>query len=104
MGHAGRDAMENLSKNTIGVPIKSFKTSSKCGVCVKGKMHKIAQPRISHSRSTECGEVVFSDVAGPFQTPSTGGKRFMVIFVDDFTRMHFVYFLQYKSETLNALK
>ena len=28
----------------------------------------------------------------------------MVIFVDDFTRMRFVYFLQHKSETLNAFK
>ena len=49
-------------------------------------------------------EKVHSDVCGPMQTLSNSGKRYMVTFVDDFTRSCVVYFMAHKSDTLEKFK
>jgi hypothetical protein len=41
---------------------------------------------------------VHSDVAGPMRTPSLGGARYFVLFIDDYTRFTAVFTLKHKSE------
>ena len=59
--------------------------------------------RLVH-RSSRKLEKVHSDVCGPMQTLSNSGKRYMVTFVDDFTRSCAVYFMAHKSDTLEMFK
>ena len=40
-----------------------------------------------------------SDVCGPMQTASNSGKKYIVTFVDDYTRTCAVYFMAHKSDT-----
>lgn len=42
-------------------------------------------------------ELVHSDVCGPFKITSTGGARYFVTFVDDYSRKIWVYFLAHKN-------
>ena len=44
------------------------------------------------------------DLMGPIHTKSRGGKRYVIVVVDDFSRYSFVYFLREKSETIEHLK
>lgn len=39
-----------------------------------------------------------TDVCGPMSELSLSGSRYFIIFVDDFTRMCWIYFLKAKSE------
>lgn len=42
--------------------------------------------------------LVHTDLCGPFEVPSISGSKYMLTFIDDFTRKVFVYFLKRKSE------
>jgi transposase InsO family protein len=41
---------------------------------------------------------------GPIQNESVVGNRYFIIFIDDYSRMCWVYFLRNKSDTLNVFK
>ena len=51
------------------------------------------------SRATTILERVHTDVCGPFSVASTAKNRYYVIFVDDFSRNCWIFFMQKKSET-----
>ena len=54
---------------------------------------------VGEIRSTRRLEKVHSDVCGPMQTASNSGKKYMVTFVDDYSRTCAVYFMAHKSDT-----
>lgn len=43
-------------------------------------------------------KLVHEDIYGPTNTPSLNKSRYFLLFIDDFTRMTWVYFLAYKYE------
>ncbi|KAA8550319.1 hypothetical protein F0562_002003 [Nyssa sinensis] len=43
-------------------------------------------------------DLVQSDIWGPAPTPTEGGSRYFVIFVDDYSRYTWIYLLQHRSE------
>eukprot|EP00644_Phytophthora_capsici_P008719 jgi/Phyca11/111433/e_gw1.20.699.1 len=49
-------------------------------------------------------DLVHSDVMGPMQTKTPGGCRFVVTFIDDYSRHVTVYFMKAKSEVLSKFK
>lgn len=49
-------------------------------------------------------ELVHSDICGPINPSSNGGKRYIITFTDDFSRKTWVQFLREKSEALAAFK
>jgi len=46
-------------------------------------------------------ERVHIDVCGPFLTTSTAKQRYYVIFIDDFSRKCWIYFMQKKDQTFS---
>ena len=44
------------------------------------------------------------DLMGPMRTKSRGGKRYVLVVVDDFSRYSFVSFLKEKLEAIEHLK
>ena len=49
-------------------------------------------------------ELIHSDVFGPIKQISIGGMRYMVTFIDDFSRYVWVYFVKEKSEAFTKFK
>lgn len=49
-------------------------------------------------------ELVHSDLCGPINPTSNGGKRYLITFIDDFLRKTWVYFLDEKSEAFSIFK
>ena len=45
-----------------------------------------------------------ADVYGPISLESNSGKRYMITFIDDYSRKVWVYFLTHKSEALLKFK
>ena len=78
------------------------KENAKCETCIYGK-----QSRESFSTSSWRANrrlpLVHSDVCGPLQT-SFGGCKYFLLFIDDFSRMTWVYFLKQKSEAFEKFK
>ena len=57
-----------------------------CEACVKGKHHRVPFPKQSKWRSTEKLELIHSDLCGPISPPSNSQKRYLISFIDDFSR------------------
>jgi hypothetical protein len=72
-----------------------------CEGCIYGKMHRLPFPKFAW-RAKAPLELVHSDIFGPTRTPSLGGKRYFLLFVDDYTRMMWLYILDKKSEAFSV--
>ena len=79
------------------------KTSHECEICHLSKSTRLAFP-ISKSRATLPFEIVHSDVWGPASLESFDGYKFYVTFIDDFTRITFVYLLKFKHEVFKCFE
>ncbi len=100
-----RVILEMSNKNMVrGLDdVRSFE-SFHCSDCLAGKGHRSPIPRKSKTRASKLLELVHSDVNGPLETPSLGGARYFVTFIDDFSKWTFVYTMKQKSETFTCFK
>ena len=49
-------------------------------------------------------EIIHADLCGPTRNQALQGERYFVLFVDDYTRMMWIYFVKYISETFECFK
>ena len=102
LGHVAPPKMIEASRASTGIP--SFATSSNesllCEGCACGKMHTAPFAHTSGSvvRTSRALELVHTDVMGPLSPKSKGGARFVVTFVDDFSRFVSVNVIKAKSD------
>lgn len=68
-----------------------------CEACQFGKQRRKPFPESSWKASQKL-QLVHTVVAGPQRTLSLNGSFYYIIFIDDLTRMCWIYFLRYKSE------
>ena len=72
--------------------------------CVVRKQHRSQFPNGKSWRAKCVLELIHSDICGPINPSSNGGKKYFITFTDDFSRKTWVYFLQEKSEALSSFK
>ena len=105
LGHLNFNYMEELVKNQSVKNIELVGSKpERCEDCIESKFtvqpfHKCMFP----IKATKVNELIHSDVVGPI-AESIGGKRYFVLFIDDFSRYTQVYFLSKKSEVLSVFK
>ena len=66
-----------------------------CEPCLHGKQHAVIS-RTPQQRAQKPLELIHSDSAGPFP-PSISGYTYFIVYIDDFTRMGWIYLLKSKS-------
>ena len=74
-----------------------------CKGCMIGKNTKKSFSS-STSRAKEILELVHYDICGPMSCPSLSGFLYYVIFIDDYSRKCWIYFLKKKLKPLTKLK
>jgi len=79
-------------------------TAHTCGSCELGKQHRQPFPKGISKRATHKLELVHSDICGPMSTASLSNNMYFILFIDDFSRMTWVYFLKTKSQALLMFK
>ena len=77
------------------VPVKP--SSFHCTICAKAKSSH-SKPASTEKRASEPFALIHSDLSSKFSTPSLGGSNYYVSFIDDYTRMTWVYFMKNKSD------
>ena len=101
LAHANDKFLEKLvSCDVSSVDLKKVEPRSFCEGCVQGKAIRHKPKPLGEIRSSRRLEKVHSDVCGPMQTASNSRKKYMVTFVDDYSRTCAVYFMAHKSDTL----
>lgn len=75
-----------------------------CIGCSNAKAHHHAVPMTTDNRATERSERIFVDLGGAMHAPSLGGSNYVMIIVDDHTRLKVVKFLKKESDATSALR
>ena len=82
------------------LPVSSSVLSS-CSSCHLEKLAKLPFASVEHTTDAPF-QIVHSDVWGPSPVTSYHGFRYFVLFIDDFTRFTWIYFLQNKSDVYST--
>jgi len=69
----------------------------KCETCIRAKNPRVTFPP-NNNRVNSAFSLVHSDVWGPAPNSHNNQFQYFLLFVDDFSRMTWVYFLKHKSE------
>ena len=101
MGHISRERLQRLVKDGI-LPNLDFSDLSMCVNCIKGKQTK--HTKKGATRSTKLLEIIHTDICEPFDIPSFGKEKYLITFIDDFSRYGYIYLLHEKSQAVNVLK
>ncbi|KAK2456950.1 putative mitochondrial protein [Trifolium repens] len=104
-GHLNFGGLELLSKKDMvrGLPYINH-PNQVCEGCLLGKLFKMSFPKESSSRAQKPLELIHTDVCGPIKPRSLGKSNYFLLFIDDFSRKTWVYFLKEKSEVFKNFK
>ena len=88
MGHFSYKHLSIISKHesVLGILKLSIVCNVVCGPCLLGKQTKAKHPGIQTSTTSRPLELLHLDLIGPTRTESLGGKRYIMVVVDDFTK------------------
>ena len=76
-------------------------SNNPCSICLNGKQTRSSVFKQRTTYSKKLLELIHTDVAGPFRTPSLGGSYYFLTFTNDYSRKTWVYFLRSKGECFN---
>lgn len=85
------------------LPKLSVRTDVICAGCQYGKAHQLSYEE-SKYKAKEPLELIHSDVFRPVKQGSVGRMKYMLTFIDDFSRYVWIYFLKEKSDTFSKFK
>ena len=86
----------------IGLPKTKLKNDSFCGACVRRKQVRSSFTPKNQVSITKCLELIHMDLCGPMRVRSKGGKRYVFVIVDDFSRFTWTLFLASKEESFET--
>ena len=98
--------MAKVSKLEVVIGLPKFGMIEKhvCGPCQLGKQTKSTHPIVNVVVTSHLLELLHVDLMGPMRTESMGGKRYIMVVVDDFSRYSWVEFLREKSEACDKME
>lgn len=104
-GHLSHKGLRTLQYKQMvhGLP-KLQAASTICKDCVIGKQHRDPIPKRSTWRATQRLQLIHAGICGPITPISNSNKRYLISFIDDFSRKTWIYFLVEKSEALCTFK
>jgi len=94
------DKVSFMSKHDL-IPM-CVKMSKNCKTCMLNKITRT--PFKSVEWKSEILELIHSDLCDFHSTPSLGNKKYVITFIDDFSKFCYVYLLHTKDEALNHFK
>ena len=92
-----------MNKNGVTSLPTIPRTLKQCDACILGKHNKQCF-HDSHSRAHKKIEFIHSNLCGPMHVPYANGNQYMMTFIDDYTRMCWVYLLKNKSDAFQTFK
>lgn len=86
------------------VPLIKQSINNFCYECPVGKQAKASHKCRDHNISNQLLELLHLDLMGPMQVESFGGKRYVFVIVDDYSRFTWVRFIREKSDTFKVFR
>lgn len=101
MGHPSFGYMKHVLPQLFNDSNKN--STLHCDTCTLAKSHRVSFP-LSSTKSSKPFDLIHSDVWGPSPITTSSGARWFVTFVDDCSRMTWVYLLKNKSEVYRVFR
>lgn len=99
MGHICHSKLKDVKEANFGLNF-SEKEDGTCTICLQGKQCRKPNKE-DGTRATELLQIIHTDVVGPLNQCSFSGTRFLVTFIDDFSRKVVAYPIKSKSEVFS---
>ena len=90
-------------KKVRGLPKLKKPKNMICKQCQLGKMTRSSSKRKTYT-SKEILEIVHTDLCGPIDVQSYKGDKYIMLFVDDYSRMMTIMFLKHKFDAFQMFK
>ncbi|KAK2402146.1 putative mitochondrial protein [Trifolium repens] len=104
-GHLNFKSLSLLNSKNMVLGLPSVITPVEtCTTCLLGKQPRDSFKNHLPMRSNEVLNVVHSDICGPIDVLSTSGNKYFLTFVDEFSRMTWLYHIKVKSEAFDVFK
>jgi len=87
-----------IGELNVKIPEKS------CSICLVGKHSRLTFKSGLKMRVKHVLNVVHSDTRGPIKVPTYSGNRYFITFVDEYSRMLWLYLIKLKSDALEVFK
>jgi hypothetical protein len=100
LGHLSFDLLSHLSKLNLvrGLPRLRLEKELVCALCSHAKMVASSHPSLTDVMTKRPCKLLHMDLVGPTPVRSVGGKRYVLVVVDDYSRYAWVFFLEEKGE------
>lgn len=105
-GHRNIESIKRMitEKLVTGIELtKCEKCESKCTVCFASKMTRKSFTKKGTKSTTKIFDLVHTDICGPMRTLTPQKKRYVLTFIDDFSRYTKIYLLNQKSQVTDKL-
>lgn len=99
-GHQDKQHIKSIMEKELNVKVKPDPVKS-CEACIYGKTHRLKFG--TRKRATKAGELISTDICGPFDQ-SFRKYKYFAVFKDDYTKFRYCFFLKHKSEVKEALE
>ncbi len=100
LGHLNYRKLNDMYKLDL-IPVFN-NNIEKCNTCMLTKITRNPFPKVK--RKTKLLDLIHSDLCDLHNTPTLGGKKYFVTFIDDCSRYCYVYLLHSKDEALDKFK
>ncbi|KAL0403671.1 UNVERIFIED_CONTAM: Retrovirus-related Pol polyprotein from transposon TNT 1-94 [Sesamum radiatum] len=105
LGHFNFQGLKILHQKKMMTDLPQIQAvEGACEACLQGKQHKRPFPSGTSWRAKAVLELIHTYVCGPMRTPSHEQNRYFILFIDDYSRMTWVYFMREKSEVFKIFK
>jgi hypothetical protein len=106
LGHLSFDPLSRLSKLNLirGLPRLRLEKELVCAPCWYAKMVASSHPPLIDVMTELPCELLHIDLVGPARVRSAGGKWYVLVVVDDYSRYAWVFFLEDKEETFGFVR
>jgi transposase InsO family protein len=100
LGHLSFNLLCRLSGLGLlrGLPLLKFESNLVCAPCCHGKMITVSHSPVNTVMTKQPRHLLHMDTVGPSRVHSMGGKWYILVIVDDYSRCSWVFFLESKDE------
>jgi hypothetical protein len=89
-----------IKKSLVEKASKICQGEIECESCSASKLTQKSHKIVEYEVTCKPLELIYIDLCSPMPTDSIKGSKYMIVIVDDYTGMYFVYFLKRKNEAL----
>jgi hypothetical protein len=104
-GHLGFQALNKMGREGMvrGLP-QIEHVEHVCDACLAGKQRRAPFPQAANYRAVKPLELIHGDLCGPVTPATPGGKRYIMLVVDDMSRYMWATLLANKSDAEEAFR